>query len=240
VDGDASGDIYQSIENLEGSEFSDRLFGDNLNNTLIGLGGDDFLDGYGGDDTLIGGTGNDTYNIDSAGEVTESIDEGIDTVNASVDYILTANVENLNLLEGTAAINGTGNELNNIINGNSARNTINGGAGNDTLFGFAGGDILAGGDGNDYFAYNAITDAGDRIIDFTADSDKLVFTDLLKNLGYQGANAIADGVLGLRQAGNFALIQIDPDGTASTQFRPAPFILLDNVSVAALNNSIIL
>jgi Ca2+-binding RTX toxin-like protein len=255
--GDAQGDVYQSIENLEGSEFADRLFGDNLNNTLIGLGGDDFLDDYGNDDTLIGGTGSDTYNVDSAGDiVTETIDEGIDTVNASINYTLTANVENLNLLEGTSALNGTGNELNNIINGNSAKNIIDGGAGDDILFGFALGDTLIGGDGNDwlvggqgndiltggggddYFVYNAITDAGDRIYDFTVGTDKLVFTDLLNNLGYHGANAIADGVLGFRQASaNLGIVQIDPDGSAGNLFRATPFILLNDVSVAALSNS---
>lgn len=255
--GDALGDVYQSIENLSGSEFGDSLFGDNQNNTLIGLGGDDFLDGFGGNDTLIGGKDNDTYKLYSIGDlITEYANEGTDIVNAAISYTLGGNIENLNLLEGTAAVDGTGNELNNIINGNSAKNTLNGGAGDDSLFGFAGGDTLIGGDGsdlivgahgndiltgdngNDSFVYNAITDAGDRITDFTLSSDKLIFTDLLKSLGYQGSNAITDGILGFRQASpNLAVIQIDPDGLANNQFRATPFILLDNVSVAALNNS---
>ena len=45
--------------------------------------------------------------------------------------MLGANVENLDL-NGTA-ITGTGNALNNIINGNDGNNQLFGGGGNDTL-----------------------------------------------------------------------------------------------------------
>jgi Ca2+-binding RTX toxin-like protein len=50
-----------------------------------------------------------------------------------------ANVENLTLT-GTAAINGTGNELNNAIIGNGGANSLSGGDGNDSLAGGAGND----------------------------------------------------------------------------------------------------
>jgi Ca2+-binding RTX toxin-like protein len=63
--------------------------------------------------------------------VTENANEGVDTVFSSVTYSLGNNVENL-ILTGTAAINGTGNALNNVLIGNSASNTLSGGAGNDT------------------------------------------------------------------------------------------------------------
>jgi Ca2+-binding RTX toxin-like protein len=43
-------------------------------------------------------------------------------------------------LQGTTAINGTGNELNNIITGNTGNNVLTGGLGNDTLIGGAGND----------------------------------------------------------------------------------------------------
>jgi Ca2+-binding RTX toxin-like protein len=256
--GDAQGDIYQFIENLEGSEFGDSLFGDNQSNILIGLGGDDFLDGFGGNDILLGGKGSDTYKVYSAGDVvTEYANEGIDTVNAAVNYILAANsnLENLNLIEGTAAFDGTGNELSNIINGNSFKNIIDGGVGDDHLFGFAGGDTLTGGDGsdwltggqgndiltggngNDYFAYNSITDAGDRITDFTVGSDKIVLTEVVNSSGFRSFNPLADGFFGVRSAGSsMAAIMIDPDGAAGGSFRPAPFLLLNNVSASALNN----
>jgi hypothetical protein len=52
-------------------------------------------------------------------------------VQASVTHTLAVDVENL-VLTGTAAINGTGNTLNNAITDNGANNIINGGAGADT------------------------------------------------------------------------------------------------------------
>jgi phosphodiesterase/alkaline phosphatase D-like protein/Ca2+-binding RTX toxin-like protein len=60
--GDAAGDKYESIENLVGSRFDDRLVGNNSANVLNGGDGDDTLIGNGGNDTLIGGTGADILN----------------------------------------------------------------------------------------------------------------------------------------------------------------------------------
>ncbi|MEO0762183.1 MAG: peptidase, partial [Pseudomonadota bacterium] len=66
---DAAGDEFSSIENLNGSNRSDRLTGtdqDNTlrgrddNDTLIGGAGDDALGGEFGNDRLIGQTGDDT------------------------------------------------------------------------------------------------------------------------------------------------------------------------------------
>ncbi|MFM6550162.1 MAG: Calx-beta domain-containing protein, partial [Microcystis panniformis] len=54
-----------------------------------------------------------------------------DTLSASVTTTLPSGVENLTLT-GTAAINGTGNANNNVLQGNSANNTLTGLDGNDT------------------------------------------------------------------------------------------------------------
>jgi Ca2+-binding RTX toxin-like protein len=108
-----------------------------------------------GADVLEGGLDNDVYIISDQGDptldtVVEGFNEGIDTVDAFVNYTLGANVENLVLnFGGFGAIQGTGNNLDNTILGNTANNTLSGLGGNDLLDGESGSDTLLGGAGND-------------------------------------------------------------------------------------------
>ncbi|MCC0809576.1 hypothetical protein FPV16_25850, partial [Methylobacterium sp. W2] len=51
--GDAAGDVFDSIENINGSAFDDNLRGDDGANTLRGKGGADNLYGEGGNDRLV-------------------------------------------------------------------------------------------------------------------------------------------------------------------------------------------
>jgi Ca2+-binding RTX toxin-like protein len=67
---------------------------------------------------------------------------------SSVSTTLAAGARNLTLT-GMAAINGSGNALDNVIYGNSAANELRGEAGNDTLDGKVGNDLLDGGSGHD-------------------------------------------------------------------------------------------
>ncbi|MDB9412535.1 DUF4347 domain-containing protein, partial [Microcystis aeruginosa] len=137
--------------NGTGNNLNNILTGNSGNNILTGLAGNDSLDGKAGADTMIGGLGNDTYTVDNTGDiVTENLNEGTDTVQASISYTLTDNVENLTLT-GTANLNGTGNNLNNILTGNSGNNILTGLAGNDSLDGKAGADTMIGGLGNDTY-----------------------------------------------------------------------------------------
>lgn len=132
------------------------LLGTASDDFIIGLSGNDTLDGAAGADVMLGGTGNDFYFVnDPADVVTENSGAGTDEVAASVSYVLTANVENLDVDESVAVgtLNGTGNALNNVINvinsGFGIDNSLAGLAGNDTLTADASNDILDGGAGAD-------------------------------------------------------------------------------------------
>jgi Ca2+-binding RTX toxin-like protein len=125
---------------VTGNAAANDLKGFAGDDTLVGNGGNDTLDGGTGADRMTGGAGDDTYHVDSAAdEVVEAAGEGVDTVNAAVSFTLGANVEKL-MLTGTASINGTGNNLSNVITGNSGDNYLDGAAGVDTLIGGKGND----------------------------------------------------------------------------------------------------
>ena len=65
---------------------------------------------------MSGGDGDDTYVVDSTSDtVTENSSEGTDTIQSSVTYTASSNVENLTLT-GSGDINATGNSLDNILN----------------------------------------------------------------------------------------------------------------------------
>lgn len=168
--------------------------GNTLNNTIIGNSAANILNGGAGIDTLAGGTGNDTYVVDNISDaVIENSSAGTDLVQSAVTYTLAANVENLTLT-GIAAINGTGNELDNIITGNAAANIIDGGAGNDTLNGGAGADRMTGSTGNDvYFVDNIgdiVNEALDEGIDLVQASVSYMLAVNIENLTLTGTTAI--------------------------------------------------
>jgi Ca2+-binding RTX toxin-like protein len=137
--------------------------GNQLNNTINGNSAKNILTGGKGADTLIGGLGDDSYYVDNAGDsITENSGEGKDSVFSTTNYTLSDNVENLTL-QGTTAINGTGNILDNTITGNAANNILIGGAGVDTLTGNAGADTLIGGVGNDNLSLGLNDNAIDNV-----------------------------------------------------------------------------
>ena len=155
--------------------------------TLNGLGGNDTLDGGIGADTMNGGSGDDTFIVDNIGDVIgEGVNEGTDLVKAGVSYSIAgfANVENL-MLTGAAAINGTGNGLNNTLTGNTGNNKLDGGTGNDTMIGGAGNDTYTVDSASD-----VVTELDGEGIDTVISGVALTLTEFLENLTLTGTSAI--------------------------------------------------
>jgi VCBS repeat-containing protein len=181
-------------DTLIGGDGNDALSGEAGNDLLQGESGNDTLNGGLGADIMLGGVGNDIYGVDNSGDlVIENLDEGIDLVQSGITYTLTDNVENLTLT-GTAAINGTGNALDNVILGNSGANVLTGLEGNDTLNGGAGADVMLGGTGNDTYVVDNIGDVAtenlDEGIDNVQSSVTYALTDNIENLTLTGGAAI--------------------------------------------------
>lgn len=185
-----------------GNSLNNIINGNAAVNTLNGGSGDDTLDGKAGADTMIGGSGNDTFVVDNAGDVvTEAAAQGNDTVRSSLTYTLAANFENLVLL-GAAAIDGTGNTVDNSLTGNSAANILKGLDGNDYIDGGAGADTMYGGLGDDTFI---VDDAGDNVVELTGEGNDRInssvtyslagrFVETLTLTGAANINATGNGL----------------------------------------------
>ncbi len=151
--GDASGDSFDSIENLEGSEYNDELTGDANNNILDGAPGDDILRGRAGNDTLIGGAGADVLD-GGDGSDTASYSGSTSAVQVDLSGALSSTGGDA---EGDTFIdveNLIGSRYSDVLRGDAGANTLDGGRGNDRLEGGAGADRLIGGDGQDIADYS--------------------------------------------------------------------------------------
>ncbi|WP_061933417.1 calcium-binding protein [Aureimonas sp. AU22] len=211
------------------------------NDVLVGGAGDDWLDGKGGLDTFQGSAGNDGYVFDTAGErvVGETANGGIDTIwtTVSVDLRDNANVENLRLQGGN--IDGTGNELNNVITGSAGNNVIAGGLGNDQLWGKGGADTFA-------FAEFGTANR-DTIFDFSADDKIQLSQSAFAGLTADGGMlAASDFVIGAKATADHAqviynrstgVLSYDADGTGAGA---AQDIAVIGKSLAFMDNAHIL
>ncbi len=158
---------------LYGVDGNDRVDGGDGDDYVFGGSGNDVMSGGAGYDRIYGGTGDDTYYVNDGTDFAyENAGEGNDRVISSLaSYQLRANVEELDLAEGSAAIRGYGQGDNNTLVGNSADNLLYGRDGNDWLQGNAGNDILYGEKGNDTLLGRA---GMDRFYGGTG-ADKFVF-----------------------------------------------------------------
>jgi Ca2+-binding RTX toxin-like protein len=215
--------------NGTGNALANKITGNSANNVLDGGSGTE-------DDSLAGGLGNDIYIVDDLGDqVKESgitATTELDTVRSSVSFDLTATgsdtalsrVENLELT-GSAAIDGTGNALDNKITGNSANNILDGG-GNPAIGSL--GDSLVGGSGNDTYivdkARDLVTEAASAGTDTVKASLPLIDnsdTDTLANnpgtytLGVNLEDLILTGTIAVNGTGNTLANKIEGNSVAN-------------------------
>jgi Ca2+-binding RTX toxin-like protein len=167
-------DTVSTVENVVGSNFSDRLVGDDGPNTLSALAGDDTLNGQLGNDDLDGGTG-----VDAA---------AFDTINLGVNADLAGHTASGGQgSDGLAAIEDlTGSDAPDELRGDAGPNTIIGrggadvisaGDGDDTLYPGAGADVPVEGEGGSDFVIMSSLDGDD--IDGGVDVDTVIFSTLV-------------------------------------------------------------
>jgi Ca2+-binding RTX toxin-like protein len=163
--------LSSNVENLSLTGNGDiNGTGNALSNDLSGTAGSNVLDGREGADTMAGSAGDDVYIVDSSADiVAEFAGEGNDTIFSSASFSLAGGGVETLILSGTAAINATGDDSANHLQGNAADNILSGRGGND---------VLTGGPGQDIFLDKSYYLNGDTISDF-ARGDRIVFSDAI-------------------------------------------------------------
>src|SRR5205085_1132266 len=134
------------------------------------------------------------------------------------------------LLTGTAAINGTGNGLNNVMRGNGSANVLDGGDGNDTLYGGNGSDTLNGGNGIDHLDGGTgadsmtggagddtyyVDNAGDSVTENASEGTDVVYSSVSFTLGTNVEKMVLTGLSAIDGTGNGLVNVINGNSAAN-------------------------
>lgn len=153
--GDATGDTFANIQNVDGSAKDDSLTGDNLKNLLTGGLGDDMLFGKGGNDTLYGNRGADSLFGGAGNDFLDAggAESGVDTLRGDAgNDVLMASAGFLNSFGG------------------AGDDTIHIGTGKQSAFGQAGADT--------FVLRDSEVTGIDRIRDFELGIDRIDLSNL--------------------------------------------------------------
>ncbi|AOE87663.1 cadherin-like domain-containing protein [Pseudomonas sp. TCU-HL1] len=201
-------DAYKNMEGVIGSRNNDNLTGSSGNDILRGGSGNDVLDGGAGSDLL------DLSDATAALNFTLVQSNSNTVVDLSTVGLGSDTYKNMEGLIGSAfndSLTGSGGA--DELRGGAGNDTLNGGTGIDVLYGGLGADVLIGGGGADLFRYNNLSEAEDRIADYSAaQGDKLDFSVLLGTSLLP--QAIANYVKAV-QVGSDISVQVDVDGNGA-------------------------
>ena len=149
--GGAAGDTYTSIENVIGSDYNDRIEGNDVANVITAGAGRDYITDGGGNDTVYAGADNDIMYAGAGadkyygGSGTDAVyfyhsDEGVtvDLVNGTGSGGF-AEGDVYDSIENVA-----GSQYDDTLIGNGADNRLSGGHGSDVIHDGAGDDLMTG------------------------------------------------------------------------------------------------
>lgn len=221
-----------SVENLTGTDFDDRLIGDNGANILRGGLGSDGIDGGGGDDilqfwesgvgdldVLNGGAGSDTVDFsgfDAAVWVDLASTTGFEAWTKDEATAQTGGGAWREIADLTSIENLTGTAFDDRLIGNMAANVLRGGQGND---------VLTGRGGSDHFEFSFEAGNVDQVGTIT---DFVLGVDVLSVNGLHDAFFFASS--------HWVGISDTNNGSARIELGSGDAILLNNLSVLEIEN----